>query len=70
MGGYVHLSSVLGTLFKMVVKVWAYSGIVVIFCFLIYFFYGGIFAFVLLLLSFTGEYLCINYDYDCEVNLL
>jgi fermentation-respiration switch protein FrsA (DUF1100 family) len=54
MGGYVQLTRIVGTLFKMILKVWAYSGLVLVFCFLLYYIYGGVFAVVLLFFSLTG----------------
>jgi hypothetical protein len=55
MGGYVQLTRIVGTLFKMILKVWAYSGLVLVFCFLLYYIYGGVFAVVLLFFSLTGN---------------
>ncbi|XP_019865001.1 protein ABHD13 [Aethina tumida] len=54
MGGYVSLSRISSVIFRMVLKVWAYSGIVLVFCFLLYYMYGGIVAILLLLFSITG----------------
>ncbi|KAJ8922354.1 hypothetical protein NQ315_004297 [Exocentrus adspersus] len=54
MGGYVPFSRITAILFKMVLKVWAYSGLVLVFCFLLYYMYGGIFAVLLLFFAVTG----------------
>ncbi|KAK4877423.1 hypothetical protein RN001_009929 [Aquatica leii] len=54
MGGYVRISKIIGTLIAIALKVWAYSGLVMVFCFLLYYFYGGIFAFILLIFATTG----------------
>lgn len=54
MGGYVSLSRIFGTLLSMALRVWAYSGLVLFLCFLLYYVYGGAVAFVLLLFSATG----------------
>lgn len=54
MGGYVQISRILGTILRIIVKVWAYSGLVLVVCFLLYYLYGGIFAFILLFFSITG----------------
>lgn len=54
MGGYVPFSRITAILFKMVLKVWAYSGLVLVFCFLLYYMYGGIFAILLLFFAVTG----------------
>ncbi|CAH0546634.1 unnamed protein product [Brassicogethes aeneus] len=54
MGGYVSISRISSIIFRMVLKVWAYSGLVLVFCFLLYYMYGGIFAFMLLFFSITG----------------
>lgn len=54
MAGYVSLSRISSVIFRMVLKVWAYSGIVLVFCFLLYYMYGGIVAILLLLFSITG----------------
>lgn len=55
MGGYVPFSRITAILFKMVLKVWAYSGLVLVFCFLLYYMYGGIFAILLLFFAVTGK---------------
>lgn len=55
MGGYVQLTRIIGTLFKMILKVWAYSGLVLVFCFLLYYVYGGVFAVILLFFALTGN---------------
>ncbi|KAJ8969473.1 hypothetical protein NQ317_015288 [Molorchus minor] len=54
MGGYVPYSRITAILFRMVLKVWAYSGLVLVFCFLLYYMYGGIFAILLLFFAVTG----------------
>lgn len=54
MGGYVPFSRITAILFKMVLKVWAYSGLVLVFCFLLYYMYGGMFAILLLFFAVTG----------------
>ncbi|KAK9738540.1 Serine aminopeptidase, S33 [Popillia japonica] len=54
MGGYVRISKVFGTLTGVMLKIWAYSGIVLFVCFVLYYFYGGIFAFILLIFAATG----------------
>lgn len=55
MGGYVQISRIAGALLKMAVKVWAYTGLVTFFCFLVYYMYGGAFASVVLLFSGLGK---------------
>lgn len=57
MGGYVPLSHLGAILFRMILKVWAYSGLVLVFCFLLYYMYGGLFAISLLVFAVTGELL-------------
>lgn len=59
MGGYVPLSQLGTILLRMVLKVWAYSGLVLVVCFLLYYMYGGIFAISLLIFAVTGK---INID--------
>ncbi|CAH2012077.1 unnamed protein product [Acanthoscelides obtectus] len=54
MGGYVPFSRITAVLFRMILKVWAYSGLVLIVCFLLYYMYGGIFAVLLLFFAVTG----------------
>ncbi|XP_060519937.1 protein ABHD13 [Cylas formicarius] len=54
MGGYVPLSLIGAILLKMILKVWAYSGLVLVFCFLLYYMYGGVFAILLLVFAVTG----------------
>lgn len=54
MGGYVRISRIVGTLISITLKVWAYSGLVMVICFLLYYFYGGVFAFILLIFATTG----------------
>lgn len=54
MGGYVPLSQLGAVLLRMVLKVWAYSGLVLVVCFLLYYMYGGIFAISLLIFAVTG----------------
>lgn len=49
------MSRIAGTLFKMAIKVWAYTSLVVFFCFLVYYMYGGIFAFALFIISALGK---------------
>lgn len=55
MGGLVPFSRITAILFRMVLKVWAYSGLVLVFCFLLYYMYGGIFAILLLFFAVTGK---------------
>lgn len=54
MGGYVPLSHIGAIILRMVLKVWAYSGLVLVVCFLLYYMYGGIFAILLLVFAITG----------------
>ncbi|CAG9763377.1 unnamed protein product [Ceutorhynchus assimilis] len=54
MGGYVPLSQLGAILLRMIFKVWAYSGLVLVFCFLLYYMYGGLFAISLLVFAVTG----------------
>ncbi|VEN55367.1 unnamed protein product [Callosobruchus maculatus] len=54
MGGYVPFSRITAVLFRMILKVWAYSGLVLVVCFLLYYMYGGIFAILLLFFAVTG----------------
>ncbi|XP_023014030.2 abhydrolase domain containing 13-like protein Bem46 [Leptinotarsa decemlineata] len=54
MGRYLLFSRISATLFRMVLRVWAYSGLVLVFCFLVYYMYGGIFAILLLSFAVTG----------------
>ncbi|CAH1119738.1 unnamed protein product [Phaedon cochleariae] len=54
MGGYVPFSRLTAIFFRMVLRVWAYSGLVLVFCFLLYYMYGGIFAVSLLFFAVTG----------------
>ncbi|KAG5898082.1 hypothetical protein JTB14_001786 [Gonioctena quinquepunctata] len=54
MGGYVPFSRISAILFKMILRVWAYSGLVLVFCFLVYYMYGGTFAILLLFFAVTG----------------
>lgn len=55
MGSVVPFSRITAILFKMVLKVWAYSGLVLVFCFLLYYMYGGLFAILLLFFAVTGK---------------
>lgn len=55
MVGYVRLSRIFSVLLAMVMRVWAYSGLVLFLCFLLYYLYGGIFAFLLLIFAATGK---------------
>lgn len=55
MGGYVQISRIVGILWKMAIKIWAYTGLVTVSCFLVYYLYGGIFAFAILLFSALGK---------------
>ncbi|ENN70983.1 protein ABHD13 isoform X2 [Dendroctonus ponderosae] len=54
MGGYVSLSQLGALLLRMILKVWAYSGLVLVICFLLYYLYGGFFAMMLLVFAITG----------------
>ncbi|XP_066260372.1 protein ABHD13 isoform X1 [Euwallacea similis] len=54
MGGYVPLSQLGAVLFRMILRVWAYSGLVLVICFLLYYMYGGLFAISLLVFAITG----------------
>lgn len=54
MTGYVSISRILGALITIALRVWAYSGLVLFLCFLLYYVYGGVFAFILLVFSATG----------------
>lgn len=63
MGGYVYVSLIAGTLLRMAVKIWAYTGLAIFFSFLVYFTYGGIFAFVILIFSLLGKMVHKN-DYS------
>lgn len=54
MGGYVSLAQIFGILFSMAVRVWAYSGLVLVSCFFLYYLYGGLFAFLPILFALTG----------------
>ncbi|XP_056630568.1 protein ABHD13 [Diorhabda carinulata] len=54
MGGYVPFARITTILFKMLLRVWAYSGLVLVFCCLIYYMYGGMFAVILLFFAVTG----------------
>lgn len=56
MGSYVPFSKITAIVFAMILKVWAYSGLVLVFCFLIYYLYGGILAISLLFFAVTGMY--------------
>lgn len=59
MGGYAHISrNIRCTLFKMAIKVWTYSGLLTLLCFISYYIYGGLIAFLLLIISATGK-LCL-----------
>lgn len=60
MGGLVPFSRITAILFRMVLKVWAYSGLVLVFCFLLYYMYGGTFAILLLFFAVTGAVLINN----------
>ncbi|XP_045461975.1 protein ABHD13 [Harmonia axyridis] len=54
MGGYLQVTVIVAIILKMMLRVWAYSGLVLVFCFLLYYMYGGIFAFTLLFMSILG----------------
>lgn len=66
MGGYVPLSQLGAILLRMILRVWAYSGLVVIVCILLYYLYGGLFAVLLLFVAVSGGFfvlflvLCLN----------
>lgn len=62
MGGYVRVSKIFGTLIGVMLKIWAYSGIVLFVCFILYYLYGGICAFILLIFAATG--VCYNVIYN------
>lgn len=49
------MSGIARTLFKMAIKVWAYTGLVISFCFLTYYLYGGIFAFAIFVFATLGK---------------
>lgn len=55
MGGYAHMSRIRGTVFKMAIKIWTYSGLLTFLCFIAYYIYGGLIAFILLTVSATGK---------------
>lgn len=55
MGGYVRVSRIFGTFIAVMLKIWAYSGIVLFICFILYYFYGGVCAFILLMFAATGN---------------
>lgn len=55
MGGYLQVTVIVAIILKMMLRVWAYSGLVLVFCFLLYYMYGGIFAFTLLFMSILGK---------------
>ncbi|CAG9840440.1 unnamed protein product [Diabrotica balteata] len=55
MGGYVPFAARITTiLFRMILRVWAYSGLVLVFCCLVYYLYGAVFAMILLFFAVTG----------------
>ncbi|CAG9864474.1 unnamed protein product [Phyllotreta striolata] len=54
MGDFVPFSKVATVLFTMILRVWAYSGLVLVFCFLVYYLYGSVLAMILLLFALTG----------------
>lgn len=68
MGGYVHISRIAGTLLKMAIKVWAYTGLITFFCFLVYYMYGGVFAFTILFLSGLGKMIKTEITVVCFSN--
>lgn len=39
---------------KMIIRIWTYSGFALMLCFMVYYVLGGIFAFILFILSFSG----------------
>lgn len=55
MGGYVPFTKVTTILFRMILRIWAYSGLVLVFCFLVYYLYGTLFAVLLLFFAVTGK---------------
>ncbi|KAK9887043.1 hypothetical protein WA026_019968 [Henosepilachna vigintioctopunctata] len=54
MGGYLQVTVIMGIILKMILRVWAYSGLILVSCFLLYYMYGGIFAFILIFISVLG----------------
>lgn len=51
---YLKITYILGILLRMILRVWAYSGLVLVFCFFLYYIYGGILALLLLFFAIMG----------------
>lgn len=51
------LSQLGAILLRLILRVWAYSGLVVIVCLLLYYLYGGLFALLLLFVAVSGSFL-------------
>lgn len=54
MGQYVKLSVICSTLLRIIMKIWTYSGLCILLCIFLYYAYGGIVAFLLLLVAIFG----------------
>lgn len=55
MGGYIRTSRVLMHLGALAMRLWAFSGFMLFVCFILYYLYGGLLAFFLLLFATTGN---------------
>lgn len=56
MGNYARLSRIFSVMCNVMLKIWAYSGLVLLLCFLLYYLYGGTVAALLLLFAAAGLY--------------
>ncbi|XP_065160536.1 protein ABHD13 [Atheta coriaria] len=54
MGNYARLSRIFSVMCNVMLKIWAYSGLVLLLCFLLYYLYGGTVAALLLLFAAAG----------------
>lgn len=54
MGSSVYLTRLSGIILNMILRVWAYSGLVLVFCFVLYYFYGSSLAILMLGFALTG----------------
>lgn len=53
-GGYMPISRLSGFFLRIILRVWAYSGLVLVFCCLLYYMYGGMLALLMLFFAVTG----------------
>lgn len=55
MGSNVRCSKILNGIASIMLRIWAYSSLILFVCFILYCLYGGIYAFLLLVFAATGK---------------